>query len=89
MRDAIASHRTSEGGDGIVTLILERPVNSSAPLAPRESITPKLAPLQDIVLDDLRQGPAKDPDEQAARQGVGQRLAGLLDPDGAQTNRNR
>ena len=50
VRDAIASHRTSEGGDGIVTLVLERPVeDDSAPLA-REPATAKIAALQDIVL---------------------------------------
>eukprot|EP00966_Prymnesium_polylepis_P328732 7384506-Prymnesium_polylepis.1 len=35
VRGAIQSHRTDEGGDGIVTLLVERAVEAGQPLAPR------------------------------------------------------
>lgn len=54
IRSAIASHRESDGGDGIVTLILERPVNVSTPLAPREQFTSQIVPLSDVVMADLK-----------------------------------
>jgi len=65
VRDAIASHRSSEGGNGVVTLVVERAINSSTPLPvpSPQSTASKLKPLQDIVWDDLRRGPAKAPDE--------------------------
>ena len=79
VRDAIASHRTSEGGDGIVTLVLERPVeDDSAPLA-REPATAKIAALQDIVLEDLKRGPAKGLEEELKKRDLGQRVGGLFD----------
>jgi len=46
-------HRTDDGGDGIVTLILERAVNASTPLAPRLSGA-RLEPLGAILAKDLR-----------------------------------
>jgi hypothetical protein len=53
VRDAIASHRTADGGNGVVTLLLERAVNSSTPLAPRAA-PGSLEPLQSVLARDLK-----------------------------------
>ena len=63
VRDAIASHRPDEGGNGIVTLLLERAVNASTPMTPRDA-QPKLEPLQDVVLRDLQTKPVDDAAEE-------------------------
>lgn len=57
VKDAIASHRPDAGGDGFVSLVLERAVNSTTPLAPREAAQPKLEPLRDVLARDLRLPP--------------------------------
>lgn len=52
VKDAIASHRESEGGDNTVTLVLERALNSSAAMPPRDERA-RLEPLQDVIARDL------------------------------------
>lgn len=62
-----------------VTLVLERAVNSSTPLAPRDPQGPKLAPLQDVVLSDLAIRPAvKGLEEQIDGVGLRNRIESLL-----------
>ena len=79
VREAIASHRPDEGGDGRVTLVIERPVNSTTPLAPRDVRAAGLEPLQDVVLRDLRAPAASGLDEQVSGAERGRRLLGLDD----------
>ena len=78
VRDAIASHRTSDGGDGQVTLVLERAVNASTPLSPAPQLAPRLAPLQDVVLGDLGRAPSKGPADELGKASAGKRIRGLL-----------
>jgi len=78
VREAIASHRSSDGGDGVVTLVLERPVNSSVPLETDPLQSPRLAPLQQVLLRDLTQAPSKGLEEELERNSVGDRIASLL-----------
>ncbi|KAL3913005.1 MAG: hypothetical protein SGPRY_008137, partial [Prymnesium sp.] len=54
VRNAIASHRQSEGGNDIVTLVLERAVAEGSPLAPRPIPEP-IQSLPDVVFRDLQQ----------------------------------
>ena len=42
-----------------VTLVLERPVEDSSATLAREPATPKIAALQDVLLEDLKRRPAK------------------------------
>lgn len=51
VRDAVASHAPTRGGDGEVTLVVERAARRGAPLAPRAA--PKRIPLKTLVMDDL------------------------------------
>jgi len=60
VRDSIASHRVEEGGNGMVTLLLERAVNASTPETPRDAQPPSLEPLQDVIMRDLRKAPVND-----------------------------
>jgi len=61
VKQAIASHRASEGGNDQVTLVIERPVlNASTPLAPREAGGARLEPLGDVLRRDLQIPLAKD-----------------------------
>jgi len=57
VRDAIASHREEEGGNSLVTLVVERQVNASTPLAPRGDIPQGLEPLQEVIKRDLQRRP--------------------------------
>ena len=62
VRSAISSHRPGDGGNGVVTLIIERALNSSTPDAPPAE-RPRLEPLQDVIARDLaapRAPPSKD-----------------------------
>ena len=61
VRDAIASHREDEGGNGMVTLVLERAVNASTPLStPRDDAPPRLEPLADVIKADLKKKAVED-----------------------------
>ena len=61
VKDAIASHRIEDGGDGIVTLVVERAVEAGAPLTqPRDAAPPTLEPLGDVIKRDLQKKPAAD-----------------------------
>lgn len=61
VRDAIASHREEAGGNGIVTLLLERMVNATVPLSTsRESMPPRLEPLFDVIARDLKKKRVED-----------------------------
>lgn len=61
VRDAIASHREEDGGNGMVTLVLERPVNASTPLnTTRDNSPPKLEPLADVIKRDLKKKRVED-----------------------------
>ena len=59
MRNAIASHRAGDGGNGIATLVIERaagaevPAPDSATLAAIAEAT-GLEPLKDVVMRDLK-----------------------------------
>lgn len=57
VRSAIASHRPGDGGNGIVTLVVERALNSSTPEGPPAERT-KLEPLQDVIARDFAAPPA-------------------------------
>eukprot|EP00316_Scyphosphaera_apsteinii_P012645 CAMPEP_0119335648 /NCGR_PEP_ID=MMETSP1333-20130426/90023_1 /TAXON_ID=418940 /ORGANISM="Scyphosphaera apsteinii, Strain RCC1455" /LENGTH=226 /DNA_ID=CAMNT_0007346249 /DNA_START=202 /DNA_END=882 /DNA_ORIENTATION=- len=60
VRDSIASHRVEEGGNGMVTLLLERAVNDTTQMTPRDAEPAQLEPLQDVILRDLRKKPVQD-----------------------------
>lgn len=74
VRDAIASHRVEEGGNGTVTLLVERAVNASAPLdssgTPRDVTPPKLEPLADVVKRDLQKKRVEDDLTKQVEKGV-------------------
>ena len=55
VRDAIASHREGEGGNGVVSLLLERPLNATTPMAPRDVSPAALEPLADVIRRDVQQ----------------------------------
>lgn len=75
IRDAVRSHRVDDGGNGIVTLVLEREVNSSMPMTPRA--VPTLAPLKDVLLDDL--GAEYSADDMLEKTSVAERARQLFD----------
>lgn len=50
VKDAIASCRPDAGGSGVVSLVVERAVNASTPLAPRVAADERLEPLQVCIL---------------------------------------
>ena len=55
VRDAIASHRIEDGGNGTVTLVLERVVNDSSALGtPRDATPPRAEPLAEVIKRDLQ-----------------------------------
>eukprot|EP00316_Scyphosphaera_apsteinii_P005262 CAMPEP_0119313470 /NCGR_PEP_ID=MMETSP1333-20130426/29195_1 /TAXON_ID=418940 /ORGANISM="Scyphosphaera apsteinii, Strain RCC1455" /LENGTH=263 /DNA_ID=CAMNT_0007318313 /DNA_START=240 /DNA_END=1031 /DNA_ORIENTATION=- len=54
VRSAIASHQEDSGGNGMVTLVVERFVNESTPLAPRDGSAMGLEPLQDVLMRDVK-----------------------------------
>mmetsp|Transcript_49043 Transcript_49043/g.128024 ORF Transcript_49043/g.128024 Transcript_49043/m.128024 type:complete len:253 (+) Transcript_49043:3-761(+) len=56
VRDAIASHRSSEGGNDMVTLVVERSLDANATWAPPEDMPVGLEPLQDVIMRDLKRG---------------------------------
>jgi len=61
VRDAIASHRKEDGGNGVVTLVLERAVNASSPLnTTRDGTLPGLEPLADVIAADLKKKRVED-----------------------------
>ena len=60
-RDSIASHRVEEGGNGVVTLVLERSVDASTPLnTTRDSTPPRVEPLADVIKRDLQRKRVED-----------------------------
>ncbi|KAL1521470.1 hypothetical protein AB1Y20_021132 [Prymnesium parvum] len=59
VREAIASHRRDAGGNGVVSLVLERAVGEGKPLSPRVA-PPPIEPLQDVVARDLNFPSASD-----------------------------
>ena len=85
VRDAIASHRTDDGGNGEVTLVVERPVNASTPLAPRDDGGARLQPLSDVILRDLASGAdaekAAEPQDEGSAASRARRFFGV-DDDG-------
>ena len=52
VRNAIASHREAEGGNGVVTLVIERQSNSSVRPSPREAA--QLQSLTEVLMQDLQ-----------------------------------
>ena len=62
VRDAIASHRVEEGGNGTVTLLVERAVSASSPQGgtPRDATPPKVEPLADVIKRDLQKKRVED-----------------------------
>ena len=64
VRDAISSHRVEEGGNGIVTLVVERALNASAVVAAppdeAEDAPLGLEPLADVIKRDLQKKAVKD-----------------------------
>ena len=58
VRNAIASHRGSEGGNNMVTLVLERAVESGTPLAERGAPLERES-LAAVIARDIQQAPAK------------------------------
>ena len=61
VRGAIASHREDDGGNGVVTLVLERAVSASTPLnQTRDTEPPRLEPLSDVILRDLKKKRVED-----------------------------
>lgn len=61
VRDAIASHREDDGGNGMVTLVIERSVNASTPLnTTRDDSPPRLEPLADVIKRDLQKKRVED-----------------------------
>ena len=58
VRNAIASHRGSEGGNDMVTLVLERAVESGTPLADRGAPLERES-LAAVIARDIQQAPAK------------------------------
>jgi len=61
VRGAIASHREDDGGNGVVTLVLERAVDASTPLnQTRDAEPPRLEPLSDVILRDLKKKRVED-----------------------------
>lgn len=80
VRGAIASHRTSEGGNGAVTLVVEREVEPSVPLAPRDARPPRLEPLRDVLARDLRlPGASAMGEDELGELSLGARARRLLD----------
>lgn len=78
--DSIASHRVDDGGNGVVTLVLERAVNSSVPVAPDE-VPAGLEPLRDVILRDLKAKPEAGLDDQLKRRSAAERARGLFGVD--------
>ena len=76
VRDAIASHRTDDGGDGMVTLVLERAVNASTPAAPRARAS--LESLPDVLKKDLKTPAGKEAGS-AGNPTAGERARRLLE----------
>ena len=71
----------SEGGNGLVTLVVERVVADDEPLPfDDEPVEPALEPLRDVILRDLQRKdePAESPEEQ---RGVGQRARSFFGVD--------
>lgn len=61
VRDAIASHKVEDGGDGVVTLVIERPLNSTTVATqPRDATPAGIEPLSDIIKRDLQRKAIKD-----------------------------
>jgi hypothetical protein len=84
VRDAISSHRTEEGGNGIATLVIERALNatSTASMAPTAAEEPPigLEPLADVIKRDLQKKAVKDEITEAVeRPSVRERAQRLMD----------
>ena len=81
VKDAIASHRIEDGGDGIVTLVVERAVDVDAPLTqPRDAAPPTLEPLSEVIKRDLQKKPvADDLTEELERASKEERVRRLFD----------
>ena len=56
--DAIGSHRQAEGGNGVATIVVERAVNETTPVAPLDTRPLAVEPLKDVILADLKKAPA-------------------------------
>ena len=82
VREAIASHK-EEGANQTVTLVLERPVDVSSGEegTPRLEGAPKVEPLQDVILRDLKKGPVKGVEEELDKLSAPERADRLLSPD--------
>lgn len=81
VREAISSHRLDDGGNGVVTLVLERVVGEDERL-PFDELppAPAIEPLRDVILRDL-QTPS-EPDEPASeRQGLPRRARSFFGVD--------
>lgn len=57
VREAIASHSEDEGGNGKVTLVIERAVNATTLPTPRDAAPAALEPLQEVIKKDLARKP--------------------------------
>lgn len=81
VRDAIASHRIEDGGDGVVTLVLEREVNASTPVnTTRDTAPPRVEPLADVIKRDLqKKRVADDLTKQVEGMSAAERTQRLLD----------
>ena len=80
VREAIASHRTDEGGDGRVTLLIERALNDTTAMSqPRDATAARLEPLSDVIRRDLQRKPGTDTlTEQVERGSAAERARRLL-----------
>ena len=83
VRDAISSHRTEEGGNGIVTLVVERALNATSagsPALDSEEAPIRLEPLADVIKRDLQKKAVKDEITEAVeRPSVRDRAQRLMD----------
>lgn len=81
VRDAIASHRQEEGGNGMVTLVVERARDEGTPpTQPRDAEPIGLEPLGDVIKRDLQKKAVKDElTEAVERPSASERAKRLLD----------
>jgi len=80
VRDAISSHRKEDGGNGYVTLVLERVVGDDEPLPfDDEPAAPTLEPLKDVIWRDLQKKDRSG--EQSGQRGVAERTRSFFGVD--------